>query len=189
MRLGDLLIAAGTITQEELEKGLALQKEQKGRLGEVLISNGIITEQQLIEALQMQLGIEFVDLTKINIPTELAQVVPKNIAKQYTVVPIRVVKDELYLAMSDPLNFYAIEEVRKAVRRKVVPVLATKDAIEHSIQILYGNEGAARAIEEMRREAGAARRRPRHRRDAPRGGRRYRGCPRDGYCLHLESAG
>ncbi len=156
MRLGDLLIAAGTITQEELEKGLALQKEQKGRLGEVLISNGIITEQQLIEALQMQLGIEFVDLTKINIPTELAQVVPKNIAKQYTVVPIRVVKDELYLAMSDPLNFYAIEEVRKAVRRKVVPVLATKDAIEHSIQILYGNEGAARAIEEMRREAGAA---------------------------------
>ena len=156
MRLGDLLIAAGTITQEELEKGLALQKEQKGRLGEVLISNGIITEQQLIEALQMQLGIEFVDLTKINIPTELAQVVPKNIAKQYTVVPIRVVKDELYLAMSDPLNFYAIEEVRKAVRRKVIPVLATKDAIEHSIQILYGNEGAARAIEEMRREASAA---------------------------------
>ena len=154
MRLGDLLIAAGTITQEELEKGLALQKEQKGRLGEVLISNGIITEQQLIEALQMQLGIEFVDLTKVNIPTELAQVVPKNIAKQYTVVPIRAVKDELYLAMSDPLNFYAIEEVRKAVRRKVVPVLATKDAIEHSIQILYGNEGAARAIEEMRREAG-----------------------------------
>ena len=156
MRLGDLLIAAGTITQEELEKGLALQKEQKGRLGEVLISNGIITEQQLIEALQMQLGIEFIDLTKVNIPTELAQVVPKNIAKQYTVVPIRAVKDELYLAMSDPLNFYAIEEVRKAVRRKVVPVLATKDAIEHSIQILYGNEGAARAIEEMRREAGAA---------------------------------
>ena len=155
MRLGDLLIAAGTITQEELEKGLALQKEQKGRLGEVLISNGIITEQQLIEALQMQLGIEFIDLTKVNIPTELAQVVPKNIAKQYTVVPIRAVKDELYLAMSDPLNFYAIEEVRKAVRRKVVPVLATKDAIEHSIQILYGNEGAARAIEEMRREAGA----------------------------------
>ena len=156
MRLGDLLIAAGTITQEELEKGLALQKEQKGRLGEVLISNGIITEQQLIEALQMQLGIEFIDLTKVNIPTELAQVVPKNIAKQYTVVPIRAVKDELYLAMSDPLNFYAIEEVRKAVRRKVVPVLATKDAIEHSIQILYGNEGAARAIEEMRREAGGA---------------------------------
>ena len=154
-RLGELLLAAGTITQEELERGLALQKTQKGRLGEVLIANGIITEDQLIEALQMQLGIEYIDLSKVNIPTELASVVPKNIAKQYSVVPVRVKKDELYLAMSDPLNFYAIEEVRKAVRKKVVPMVAHSAAVERAIQVLYGNEGAARAIEEMKREAAA----------------------------------
>ena len=77
-RLGELLLAAGTITQEELEKGLALQKTQKGRLGEVLIANKIITEDQLIEALQIQLGIEYVDLTKITIPTELASAVPSS---------------------------------------------------------------------------------------------------------------
>ena len=155
-RLGELLLAAGTITQEELDRGLALQKTQKGRLGEVLIKNGIITENELIEALQMQLGIEYIDLTKINIPTELASVVPKNIAKQYTVVPVRVVKDELYLAMSDPLNFYAIEEVRKAVRKKVVPMVAHTSAVERAIQVLYGNEGAAKAIEEMKREVAAS---------------------------------
>ena len=155
MRLGELLIAAGTITQEELEKGLALQKGSKQRLGAVLISNGIITEEELIEALQMQLGIEFIDLTKVNIPIELAQVLPKNIAKQYQVVPVRIVKDECYLAMSDPLNFYAIEEVRKAVRKKVVPMVATAAAVERAIMVLYGNEGAAKAIEEMRREVGA----------------------------------
>ena len=154
MRLGELLIAAGTITPEELERGLALQKGSKQRLGAVLISNGIITEDQLIEALQMQLGIEFIDLTKVNIPIDLAQVVPKNIAKQYQVVPVRIVKDECYLAMSDPLNFYAIEEVRKAVRKKVVPMVATAAAVERAIMVLYGNEGAAKAIEEMRREAG-----------------------------------
>ena len=154
MRLGELLIAAGTITQADLEKGLALQKGSKQRLGAVLISNGIITEDQLIEALQMQLGIEFIDLTKVNIPIELAQVVPKNIAKQYQVVPVRIVKDECYLAMSDPLNFYAIEEVRKAVRKKVVPMVATAAAVERAIMVLYGNEGAAKAIEEMRREQG-----------------------------------
>ncbi|MBR4157987.1 MAG: Flp pilus assembly complex ATPase component TadA [Oscillospiraceae bacterium] len=155
-RLGELLIAAGTISEEELERGLALQKGTKDRLGTVLISNGIITENQLIEALQMQLGIEFIDLTKVNIPTELAQVLPKNIAKQYQVIPVKVVKDELYLAMSDPMNFYAIEEVRKAVRKKVVPMVAKASAIEHSIQVLYGNEGAAKAIEEMKREAVAS---------------------------------
>ena len=153
MRLGELLIAAGTITEEELNRGLALQKGTKERLGTVLIKNGIITEDNLIEALQMQLGIEFVDLTKVNIPIEMAQAVPKNIARQYQVVPVKIVKGELYLAMSDPLNFYAIEEVRKAVRKKVVPMVATVSAIEHSIQVLYGNEGAAKAIEEMKREA------------------------------------
>ena len=152
-RLGELLIAAGTITEEELNRGLALQKGTKERLGTVLIKNGIITEDNLIEALQMQLGIEFVDLTKVNIPIEMAQAVPKNIARQYQVVPVKIVKGELYLAMSDPLNFYAIEEVRKAVRKKVVPMVATVSAIEHSIQVLYGNEGAAKAIEEMKREA------------------------------------
>ena len=155
-RLGELLVAAGTITEEELEKGLALQKGSKERLGTVLIKNDIITEDKLIEALQMQLGIEFIDLTKVNIPTELAQALPKNIAKQYQVVPVRIVKDELYLAMSDPMNFYAIEEVRKAVRKKVVPMVATSAAVDRAIQVLYGNEGAAKAIEEMRREAAAS---------------------------------
>ena len=155
-RLGELLVAAGTITEEELERGLALQKGTKERLGTVLIKNDIITEDKLIEALQMQLGIEFIDLTKVNIPTELAQALPKNIAKQYQVVPVRVVKDELYLAMSDPMNFYAIEEVRKAVRKKVVPMVATAASVERAIQVLYGNEGAAKAIEEMKREAAAS---------------------------------
>ena len=155
-RLGELLLAAGVITPEELDKGLALQKGTKKRLGQVLIENKIISENSLIEALQMQLGIDYVDLTKINIPTELAQSLPKNIAKQYQVVPVKAVKDELYLAMSDPLNFYAVEEVRKAVRKKVIPMVARSTAIEHAIQTLYGNEGAARAIEDMKREMGTA---------------------------------
>ena len=153
LRLGDLLISAGLLTEEQLAEGLRLQKGTNKRLGTVLLENGFITESELIEALQMQLGIEFVDLGKINIPTELAQVVPKNIAKQYQVVPVRVVRDELYLAMADPLNFYAIEEVRKAVRRKVVPMVAMSGAVDRAIQVLYGNEGAAKAIEEMKREA------------------------------------
>ena len=154
-RLGEVLIAAGTITEEELQRGLALQKGTKQRLGTVLIENGIITEKELLDALQMQLGLDFVDLTKINIPTELAQVVPKNMAKQYQIVPVRVVKDELYLAMSDPLNFYAIEEVRKATHKRVVPMVSTASSIEYAIQTLYSNENAARAIEEMKREAAA----------------------------------
>ena len=152
-RLGDLLIAAGTITPEELDMGLQRQKETKERLGAALISAGIITEAELIEALRLQLGIEYIDLSKTTIPISMAQVVPKNIAKQLQVVPVRMERDELYLAMSDPMNFYAIEEVKKAVRKKIVPMIATAEGVEHAILVLYGNEGAARAIEAMKREA------------------------------------
>ena len=154
-RLGDLLIAAGTITPEELEIGLERQKKTKERLGAALISAGIITESQFIEALRLQLGIEYIDLSKTTIPIELAQVVPKNIAKQFQVVPVQIVKDELYLAMSDPMNFFAIEEVKKAVRKKIVPMIATTEGVEHAIMVLYGNEGAAKAIEAMKREVSA----------------------------------
>ena len=155
LRLGDLLINAGLITNEQLEEGLRLQKGTGKRLGTVLQESGFISESELIEALQMQLGIEFVDLAKVNIPTELVQLVPKSIAKQYQVVPVRMARDELHIAMADPLNFYAIEEVRKASRKKVVPMVAMTSAVERAIQVLYGNEGAAKAIEEMRREAAA----------------------------------
>ena len=154
MRLGDLLIAAGVIGQEELQRALSIQKQTRERLGDVLIENGMITEQHLIEALQMQLGVDFVDLTAVSIPLELAKFVPRSIAKKYCVVPVKLVKDELYVAMSDPLNFVAQEEIKAASHKQVVPMIATRRATESAINTLYGNEGAARAIEEMKREAG-----------------------------------
>lgn len=154
MRLGDLLIAAGVISQSQLTEALSIQKQTRERLGDVLIENGMITEQQLIEALQMQLGVDFVDLTAVSIPLELAKFVPRNIAKKYSVVPVKLVKDELYVAMSDPLNFVAQEEIKAASHKQVVPMIATRRATELAINTLYGNEGAARAIEEMKREAG-----------------------------------
>ncbi len=155
MRLGDLLISAGVIRPEQLNDALAIQKKTRERLGDVLINNGIITEQQLIEALQMQLGVDFVDLTAVSIPLELARFVPRSIAKTYCVVPVKLQKDELYVAMSDPLNFEAQEEVKSASHKQVVPMIATRRAVEQAIATLYGNEGTARAIEEMKREAGS----------------------------------
>ena len=156
MRLGDLLISAGVIRPEQLNDALAIQKKTRERLGDVLINNGIITEQQLIEALQMQLGVDFVDLTAVSIPLELARFVPRSIAKKYCVVPVKLQKDELYVAMSDPLNFEAQEEIKSASHKQVVPMIATRRAVEQAIATLYGNEGTARAIEEMKREAGSA---------------------------------
>ncbi|MDO4502428.1 MAG: ATPase, T2SS/T4P/T4SS family [Coriobacteriia bacterium] len=152
-RLGDVLIDAGLITQDQLQHALASQKETKRRLGDELIAEGIISELGLIEALQMQLGVEYVDLTKGDLDPELSRVLSRTVARQYNVVPVRVTPDEVHLAMSDPLNFVAIEAVRSATRKRVIPMVSTKDSIQRAIMTLYGNEGAARAIEEMKRDA------------------------------------
>ena len=152
-RLGDVLIDAGLISEEQLSHALRRQKETKRRLGDELIAEGVITEAGLIEALQMQLGVEFVDLSQIDLDPEMSRVVSKNVARQYSVVPVRQSPEEVYLAMSDPLNFMAIEAVKNATRKRVVPMVATQDAIMRAIMTLYGNEGAARAIEEMKRDA------------------------------------
>mgnify|MGYP000939819877 CR=1 FL=1 len=156
MRLGDLLLSSGVISHEQLERALELQKESKERLGDVLVQSGIITEQQLIEALKIQLGVEFVDLTAVSIPVELAKYVPRTLAKKYCVVPVKLVRDTLYLAMSDPLDFIAQEEVKAISRKRVIPMIATHRATEQAISRLYGSEGTARVIEEMKREAGSA---------------------------------
>ena len=156
MRLGDLLIAAGTITKQQLDEALVLQKQTGERLGDVLIENGTITERQLIGALQMQLGVDFIDLTAVSIPVELTKYVPRAVAKKYSVVPVKLVRDELFVAMSDPLNFVAQEEVKAVSHKQVVPMIATRKAVAQAIVSLYGSEGTVRAMEEMKREAGDA---------------------------------
>lgn len=153
-RVGDLLVSSGVITEEQLEQALAKQRSDGTgkRLGTVLIETGVITENQLIESLQLQLGVDFIDLNNTAIPPEMASLLPKKLAKKHMVVPVKVVHNELYLAMVDPLNFITIEEVEAATRKKVIPVIATNAAMERAVMNLYSNEGAARAIEEMKKD-------------------------------------
>ena len=154
IRLGELLIDAGVLKEEQLKEALTIQKETKSRLGDILLESKMITNEELIDALQMQLGIDFIDLSTITVPVELARFVPRNIAKKHCIVPVKLVGDTLYIAMSDPLDFIAQEEVKAISRKKVVPMIATKKATEQVIETLYGSEGTARAIEDMKREMG-----------------------------------
>lgn len=154
VRLGDLLTSVGVLSTEQLIDALKIQKNSGDRLGKVLIDNGFITEAQLVEALRMQLGIDFVDLSKVSISPEMVDIIPRNIAKKNGIVPVKVVNDTLYLAMKDPLNFMAVEEAKVASRKKVIPLIATERGVEHAISALYGNEGAAKAMAQMRAESG-----------------------------------
>ncbi len=152
VRLGDLLVKGGCITAGQLEQALELQRGSGERLGEILKKHGFITEQQLIDTLMSQLGVEFVDLNSFSIPPEMAQLLPKNVAKKHMVVPVKATRAEVWLAMADPLNFMAIEEAGAVTHRRVIPVIAASAAVERAVQNLYSNQGAMQAIEEMQRD-------------------------------------
>ena len=85
-RLGDLRVGSGATTQQQLHQALAIQKENGKRLGDVLRDSHIITESQVIDALMAQLGLEFIDLNSASISSEMAQLVPKSLAKKHRVV-------------------------------------------------------------------------------------------------------
>lgn len=128
-RLGDMLLELGLITEGQLKEALDYQAKEKERLGTTLVKHHYITEGQLIDALRMQLGIDYIDLTRVDISPELSRFVPKNLAKKMTIVPVRISKDQLYLAMADPLNFMAIEEVQHTSKKRIVPMIRLVNSI------------------------------------------------------------
>lgn len=137
-RIGDLLLDAGVISEEQLQQALGEQKELKMRLGDVLLSQGYITQQQFIEVLEFQLGIPHVQLYRQKIEQKVINLLPQKLAEQHGVIPLRVEGSKLVLAMSDPLDYYAIDEIRMSTGLRVEPVIASKDELVRAIKRYYG---------------------------------------------------
>mgnify|MGYP001171389129 CR=1 FL=1 len=135
-RLGDLLLEAGLITEEQLNKTLA-SKSPDEKLGDALLREGYITEQQLIEVLEFQLGIPHVSISQFPVEQEAVQLVPKELAKRHFVMPIRRDRNKLLVAMADPMDYFVIEELRMATGCQIEPAIATKDDLYRNISKYY----------------------------------------------------
>lgn len=142
-RIGDLLVDAGVITQEKLETALELQKERKQKLGIVLIEEGYVTEQQIAYTLHKQMGYDIVELGKYNISTDILKLVPDvALLKRANAIPFEFDPfDSQYLrvAMSDPLDIFAIDDIQMVTGMQVSPVIATQSDIMSAIDKYYGS--------------------------------------------------
>jgi type IV pilus assembly protein PilB len=152
-RLGELLLEKGIITQEQLKNALAMQKSTGKKLGEILISQNLISEAKMAEVLQEQLGIPFVDLNKVALDPKLTEYVPFILAKRHSLIPIKLEDGKLYIAMEDPLDFAAIDDVKRVSRMDVVPVISFGEAIKNAVHRLYSMEYAERAVQDYTKEA------------------------------------
>ncbi|WP_026882846.1 GspE/PulE family protein [Clostridium akagii] len=151
-RLGDLLVESGKITEKELEEALKKQKVTEKRLGEILIDEGYISEEDIIDILEIQLGIQRVYLDFININYKLTKLVPENLARKYILVPVALSGDKIEIAMADPLNIFAQDDVRISSGYEVKPLIATNDEIIKFIDKIYSGEKVEKAAQEFTKE-------------------------------------
>jgi len=135
-RLGDLLLEAGLITQEQLEYTLKHKKEGQ-KLGDALVENEFISEYQLIEVLEFQLGIPHVTLHRYPIDPSLTKFISEDFAKRNLVFPVKKNDRELTVAMSDPMDYFAIDELAMSTGFQIKPVIATKEEILNAIYKYY----------------------------------------------------
>ena len=155
LRLGDVLVNSGVITAEQLQKGLELQKGSGRKLGETLVDEGITTEENIAKALSSQLGYEMVDLQDISIDEEILNLVPPNILKKHKMIPFEYSKtgmNVLRVAMSDPMNMAAMDDINIITNLQVEPVVATPRDVMLALDRYYGQAEVNSALEEYVKE-------------------------------------
>lgn len=155
LRLGDVLVNSGVITAEQLQKGLELQKGSGRKLGETLVDEGITTEENIAKALSSQLGYEMVDLQDISIDEEILNLVPPNILKKHKMIPFeysRTGMNVLRVAMSDPMNMAAMDDINIITNLQVEPVVATPRDVMLALDRYYGQAEVNSALEEYVKE-------------------------------------
>ena len=142
-RLGDLLVNEGLISREGLQRALSEQKGSNEKLGSILVRLGLIQEDQLIGFLSRQYGIPSITLTQLDIDPEVVKLVPAQIAKKYEVLPVKRTGNALTLAMADPTNVFALDDVAFMTNLQVLPVVASQGAIRQAIERLYEPQASA----------------------------------------------
>lgn len=155
IRLGDLLVETGAITQEQLEFALQRQKKTNLKLGETLVDEGFITEDDIAVALSHQLNLEIVDLQTASIDPKVARLVPVSILKKYTMIPFAYSEDNmniLRVAMENPLDTYAQEDISIITNYQVEPVVATTRSIMLAIDKYHGQDDVKDALRRYAQE-------------------------------------
>ncbi|MCT2537944.1 Flp pilus assembly complex ATPase component TadA [Aquibacillus koreensis] len=156
-KLGDLLKESGVLTEEQIVE--ALQKKKNGqKLGDALLEQGYITEQQLLEVLEIHLDIPSVSLYRYPIDKDLMQLVSKEVARRQLLIPLTQKENVITVAMNDPMDYFAIDDLELSTGFVVKPVIASKDDILQSINKYYdSNEPDEAEQEEMYDDAPAIR--------------------------------
>lgn len=153
VRMGDLLVNSGVITEEQLQKALDIKGNRK--LGEVLVDEGMASEEAIARALSDQLGYDIIDLQNVVITEDIISLVPANILEKYKIIPFEYAQDNLNVlrvAMTNPTDLAAIDDITLITNLQVEPVVATVRSIMMALDKYIGNAEVNSALEEYAKE-------------------------------------
>src|SRR5437899_9521467 len=142
-RLGDLLVADGLLTAEQLRKALAEQKGSPEKIGSVLIRLNYINDEQLIGFLSRQYGVPSITVAQLDIDSDVLKLVPAPTARKYEVIPVRKMGNSLAVAMADPTNVFALDDIAFMTNLQVLPLVASQTAIRKAIDRNYQSKTEA----------------------------------------------
>ena len=140
--LGDLLVERGIITQQQLEHAQATQKARGGLLGQVLVELWYATEEQIAQSITAQYGFPYLPLESLEIDQNVIELVPEQVARQYCLVPIDRIGKGLTIAMANPLNVQATEDIETITKCAVQTFVSTATDINRAIDRYYRNNRA-----------------------------------------------
>jgi len=140
-KLGQLLLASNIITEEQLKDALGFQRREGGRLGSNLVKLGYLTEEDLVAFLSKQYNVPSINLSEYNVDPSLVKLIPVDMARKYLIMPVARVGSTLTVAMADPTNVFAIDDVKFRTGYNVEVVVSSESAILHSISTYYMGHG------------------------------------------------
>ncbi len=132
-----MLLDRGIISQSQLDKGLEVQKAKGGLIGEILVDLGFVKEDDIAQALTAQYGFPYLPLGNYDVDTDITNIIPGRVARQYLLVPIDKIGNNLTLAMSNPLNIQAIEDVELLSGCSVQTFVSTSSDVKKAIEKYY----------------------------------------------------
>ena len=135
--IGQLLLEKGVIKQAHLDEALKIQKEKGGLIGQILVMLGFAKEEEIAQALTVQYGFPYLPLECYEINPEAIKLIPEQVAKQYNLIAIDKIGDLLTIAMSNPLNFQATEDIEMITKCKVQVFVSTMTDISNAIKKYY----------------------------------------------------
>src|SRR2546422_9042405 len=148
-RIADVLIEEGLLLPNQLEEAIGIQKSEGGRLLKILTERQFVTDQDMAFSMGRCLNTPPVNLSRLRVPEEVMSLVPRDMAKTNKLVPIAQLDGKLFVAMADPTNILAVDDLKRRVQLEIVPMIATEKAVTETLAGMHGSANMTQVLRQV----------------------------------------